>query len=213
MAIVPTREATTMPHYRFDPDVMHTIAVQYLGLPCASMFAAITDALAARYPGAVSRDQPWIFSNAGGVMIQIKLLHASAGEYLMLWGTPIGSEGHSGRHRAAFYSTVLDGEAWYYRVGQVERDVYGPGDRIFVDRGQSAGIRILDHVWVIEYARGALLLSLPFGLAHALLSTLDYATIRRSLAIYLRLAWRARRNAGTAATALRVATGRPREDP
>ena len=183
-----------MAHYLFDPDTIHQIALQYIGLPHQQMFEQLTAALDLQYPGLISHDLPWIFSNAGGAMIQIKLLHASFNEYILLFGTPVGTEGHSGRHRVEFYDTVLDGEAWYYHEGQFERDVYTTGSRIFVGRGQSAGMHIPDHVWMIEYARGALGLSLPFGLADSVLSTLDYLTVWRTLVTYARLIARTQRS-------------------
>jgi C-8 sterol isomerase len=176
-----------MSRHLFEPREIHDLAVQHLGQPLEPMFDAIIGDLSARYPGVISQDQPWIFSNAGGAMIQVKFLYASLNEYLLLFGTPVGTEGHSGRHPVAFYDTVLDGEAWYYHEGQFERDVYAAGDRIFVDRGQSAGMHIPDHVWMLEYARGALGLLLPFGLADSLFSTLDYRTVRQTIAIYTRL--------------------------
>lgn len=61
-------------------------------------------------------------------MIQMKLYLASLFEYVMIWGIPICSEGHSGRHRVAFWDTVIDGEAWYFAEGQFEKRVYRPGD-------------------------------------------------------------------------------------
>lgn len=182
-----------MTRYLFDPDTIHQIAVQYTGLPHKQMFEQVIAALDRQYPGLISSDLPWIFSNAGGAMIQIKLLHASFNEYILLFGTPVGTEGHSGRHLVDFYDTVLDGEAWYYHEGQFERDVYTTGNRIFVGRGQSAGMHIPDHVWMIEYARGALGLLLPFGLADSVLSTLDFFTVWQTLVAYARLVTRAQR--------------------
>lgn len=49
---------------------------------------------------------------------------------------------------------------------------------------------IPDHVWMLEYARGMLPLSLPFGLADSLLSTLDFKTVVRTLAVYVSLTTR-----------------------
>ena len=105
----------------------------------------------------------------------------------MIWGTPIGSEGHTGRHLAEFYDTVLDGEAWYYTEGQFTRDEYRPGDHIFLGKGQSAGMNYPDHESMVEYARGILPSLLPFGLADALLSTLDYKTALQTVQIYFSL--------------------------
>lgn len=196
--------------YLFDPDVVHECALAGLGLAKPAMFDAVADALEARYPGRIDRSQPWIYSIAGGAMIQMKLYYASLDEYLMIWGTPIGSEGHSGRHAVAFWDTVLDGETWYYAEGQFERRVYRPGDRIFVGRNQARAMNFTDGVWAVEYERGPLPLSIPFGLADELLSTLDFATAAQTLSIYASLVghhWRLPDAAGRAPGALRRAIG------
>jgi deazaflavin-dependent oxidoreductase (nitroreductase family) len=176
-----------MTSYVFDPQVIHEVSRKHLGQPLEQMFANVTAELAERYPGAIDDSKPWIFNNAGGVMLQMKLLHASTKEYVMIWGTPIGSEGHTGRHLVEFYDTVLDGEAWYYSEGQFTRDEYKAGDHIFLGKGQSAGMHYPDHVWMVEYARGILPSLLPFGLADALLSTLDFKTALQTVAIYFSL--------------------------
>jgi deazaflavin-dependent oxidoreductase (nitroreductase family) len=179
---------THMSNYVFDPVVIHEISKKHLGVqPLEQMFANITTELAEHYPGAIDPSQPWVYNNAGGVMLQMKLYHASLTEYLMIWGTPIGSEGHTGRHLAAFYDTVLDGEAWYYTEGQLTRDEYKPGDHVFVGKGESAGMHYPDHVWMIEYARGSMLALFPFGLADGIFSTLDYKTLLQTIAIYFSL--------------------------
>lgn len=158
-----------------------------LGLPKPAMFDAVADAMAERYPGRLDFDQPWIFSNAGGAMIQMKLYYASIFEYIMIWGTPIGSEGHSGRHAVGFWDTVLDGEMWYYGEGQFEKRAYKPGDRVYVGPNQSRAMNFTTGVWALEYARGPLPLSVPFGLADGLVSTLDFASVGQTLSIYAAL--------------------------
>lgn len=173
--------------YVFDPTTVHECAMTSLGLPKPEMFDAFAEALALRHPGRLVFDQPWIFSNAGGAMIEMKLYYASPSEYIMIWGTPIGSEGHSGRHAVGFWDTVIDGEMWYYAEGQFEKRVYRPGDRVYVGPKQARAMNFTTGVWAVEYARGPLPTSVPFGLADELLSTLDFATAAQTLSIYATL--------------------------
>jgi len=192
-----------MTAYRFDPQVIHEAASRGIGLPRERMFDAVLDALEEKYPGQIHRDQPWVFNIAGGVMIQIKIVYASPSEYIMLWGTAIGAEGYSGRHPAEFYDTVLDGETWYHPEETLEREVYRTGDQIFLGKGECSGMRIPDHLWAVEYARGTLTFVLPFGLADSFTSTLDMTTIVRSLRIYATLSLRSFLHGRTLEGALR----------
>ncbi len=176
-----------MAKYVFEPRVIDEIARKNLGKPLEQMFDDIAADLGTRYPGQIDNSQPWIYNNAGGVMLQMKLYHASLSEYIMIWGTPIGSEGHTGRHLAEFHDTVLDGEAWYYHEGQFNRDSYKPGDYVFVGRGESCGMHYPDHVWMIEYARGPMLSLFPFGLLDGIFSTMDYKTLWNTLKVYTAL--------------------------
>jgi C-8 sterol isomerase len=180
--------------YVFDPDVVHECGLAGLGRKKPEMFDAVARALEDKYPGHIWHDQPWIYSIAGGAMIQMKLYFASVMEYMMIWGTPIGSEGFSGRHFVGFWDTVLDGETWYYAEGQFERTVYQPGDRIWVGPYQGVGMNFTDGVWALEYARGPLPLSIPFGLADGMFSALDFPTVLRTLGIYMTLVGRHWRN-------------------
>lgn len=176
--------------YLFDPEVLHECSLAGIGKPKPAMFDAFADAVEAAYPGRIDRHQPWIYSNAGGAMIQMKLYYASVDEYIMIWGTPIGSEGHSGRHAVGFWDTVLEGEAWYYGEGQFEKRVYGPGDRIYVGPKQARAMKFSDDLWAVEYARGPLPLSIPFGVADELISTLDFSTAAQTLSVYASLVGR-----------------------
>jgi C-8 sterol isomerase len=189
-----------MGKYLFDPDVVHECAMQCLGKPKPQMFDVFAQALAAHHPNILDFSQPWIYSIAGGALIQMKLYYASLNEYIMIWGTPIGSEGHSGRHFTGFWDTVIDGETWYYGEGQFEKSVYVPGDRIYVGPGQARAMNFTNGVWAVEYARGRLPLSIPFGIADEILSCLDFLTVIRTLSIYTDLIFRnVRRRLGVVA--------------
>jgi C-8 sterol isomerase len=196
--------------FLFDPQVIHACALNGIGKPKPAMFDAVADAIDDAYPGRIDRSLPWIYSIAGGAMIQMKLYYASMFEYLMIWGTPIGSEGHSGRHLVGFWDTVLDGETWYYGEGQFEKRVYRPGDRIYVGPGQARAMNFTDGVWAVEYARGPIPLSMPFGLADELLSTLDFSTAAQTVGYYMALIghhWRLPLPGGERPSALRRAAG------
>jgi C-8 sterol isomerase len=178
--------------YIFDPQVVHECAMIGVqsGKPVPQLFDVVVDALEERYPSHIDRSQPWIYSIAGGAMIEMKLYFTSIMEYIMIWGTPIGSEGHSGRHAVGFWDTVLDGEMWYYAEGQFEKRVYKPGDRVYVGPGQARAMNFTNGVWALEYMRGPLPLSLPFGMADVLLSTLDFSTAAQTIGQYMTLCGR-----------------------
>jgi hypothetical protein len=194
----------------FDPDVVHECALACLGKPKPAMFDAFAEAMENKYPERLDLDQPWVFSNAGGAMIQMKLYYASIFEYIMIWGTPIGSEGHSGRHAVGFWDTVIDGEMWYYGEGQFEKRVYRPADRVYVGPGQARAMNFTTGVWAVEYARGPLPLSVPFGIADELLSTLDFSTAGQTIGMYAALVghhWQLPRADGSAPSLVRSTVG------
>ena len=168
----------------FDPDIVHKCAMECLGSPSRRCSIPSPSALAVHYPKVLDFSQPWIYSIAGGAMIQMKLYYASTTEYIMIWGTPIGSEGHSGRHFAGFWDTVIDGETWYYGEGQFEKTVYKPGGRIYVGPGQARAMNFTNGVWAVEYARGFIPLSMPFGVAEEILVCWDFLTAAQTLSLY-----------------------------
>ena len=174
--------------YVFDPDVLHDIArLASEKKPRAAVLASVEEQLAARYPRHIERTGPWIFNNAGGAMGQIKLLHCSLSEYILIFGTPIGTEGHSGRYGTRVWDFMLDGEMWCYHAGELEKTVFKPGDLAYLGPDKAKGYACPNGVFMLEYARGVIPSMLPFGLADTLFSTRDNVTMRNTLWNYGKL--------------------------
>jgi len=171
--------------YLFEPEVLHGIAQRGVGMPIHEMIPFIHRELSESYPGHIREDPGWALNNAGGAMGSILVLHASLTEYVIIFGTPIGTEGHSGRFLAEDYFMILDGEQWAYEPGELERRVYRPGDLHVMRRGHAQGYRIPERCWALEYARGFIPLMLPFGVADTLTSTLDLPTLARTFRLYI----------------------------
>ncbi len=173
--------------YVFDVDELEAAVQTGIGKDPEAAMDAITADLARRYPGRINtKERDWILNNAGGAMGQITLLYCSLNEYLLFFGTPIGTEGHSGRYGTDVYDWVFDGEMWCYVEGETERTLYKPGSRAYLGKSLAKGYRIPDRAWMLEYSRGPIPSMLPFGLADSLVSTLDLRSLGKTLAQYTR---------------------------
>ena len=170
--------------YVFDPKELHAIVQDVVGPPIEEIIPPLVERLVARWPRHINTDMNWVFNNAGGAMGAMTFLHGSVTEYLIIFGTPIGTEGHSGRFFADDYFMILEGEQWAYAPGDLRRRIYKPGDINHMGRGVATGYRIPEHCWALEYARGIIPTMLPFGYADTFSSTLDLRTMGRALALY-----------------------------
>jgi hypothetical protein len=174
--------------YIFDPSTLHDIAKRAVGLKSREdMIRVVSEELKQRYPKHITLDVPWLFNNAGGAMGQMKLLHCSLSEYILIFGTPIGTEGHSGRYTTEVYDFMLDGEMWCFHAGEFERAVYKPGDAAYLGADRAKGYSVPSHALMLEYARGPIPSMLPFGLADTVFSTLDRRTVGSTLFHYGKL--------------------------
>jgi C-8 sterol isomerase len=173
--------------YLFAPEVLSQIVRMHLGLPIERQIEAVGKTLSDVYGNHVSPGQPWMWSTAGGIMCAINPLHVSHNEYLMFCGTAIGTEGHSGRHRAELFDIVMSGELWTYQVGSFERQVHRAGELAHLTRGSSNGSKLRPGVWLLEYARGNIPSLFPFALGDTLFSTLDTTDLVQQLGVSSRL--------------------------
>ncbi|EIM88883.1 ERG2 and sigma1 receptor-like protein [Stereum hirsutum FP-91666 SS1] len=186
--------------YIFDPPALHALAQAAIAASPNSTEGMITHILTSlheTYPQTASSQRvialnshdpfetpsEWVFNNAGGAMGAMYIIHASISEYLIIFGTPLGTEGHSGIHTADDYFHILVGEQWAFAPGELEREVYKPGDVHLMPRGVAKQYKMHEGCWAMEYARGWIPLMLPFGFADALTSTLDIPTLYNTVRI------------------------------
>ncbi|KAF9498642.1 C-8 sterol isomerase [Pleurotus eryngii] len=167
--------------YVFEPSKLHALAQDAIAAhpdDTGAMVHHIVSNLTAEYPSSQIRINPnereWVFNNAGGAMGGMYIIHASITEYLIIFGTPLGTEGHSGIHTADDYFHILSGEQWAYTLGSFEKEVYTAGSVHLMPRGVRKQYKMHKGCFALEYARGWIPLMLPFGFADAISSTMDY---------------------------------------
>ncbi|STZ45436.1 C-8 sterol isomerase [Mycolicibacterium gilvum] len=91
--------------YRIDPDVLHEVAVRAVGVPVDSgeLITRTIELLAEAYPDLIDTTPGrWVGSKAGGVLGKVRFLYFSPREYIVIFGSPTGTQGFSGRYPGFF---------------------------------------------------------------------------------------------------------------
>src|SRR6188472_444150 len=88
--------------YKIDPAILLKVARQVVGtsLEGGELFTRATQALADEYPDLIDRSPGrWVGSKAGGILGKVRFLYFSPREYIVIFGSPSGTQGFSGRYK------------------------------------------------------------------------------------------------------------------
>ncbi|KFA61281.1 hypothetical protein S40285_05515 [Stachybotrys chlorohalonatus IBT 40285] len=172
--------------YIFDTEHLHDLAKRGIaehGNNTRGVVQYIVNELNEKLPAHVNTEEDWVFNNAGGAMGAMYIIHASVTEYLIIFGTAIGTEGHTGRHTADDYFHILSGVQTAYVPGSYEAEVYPAGSVHHLRRGDAKQYKMPEGCFALEYARGWIPPMLFFGFADGLSSTLDLPTLWKTTRI------------------------------
>ena len=103
----------SVPNHVFSPQAMADIARKSIALGngnSSKIVDSVVSQLREKYPQWIIERPEWMFNNAGGAMGSMLVLHASMSEYVIIFGSAIGTEGHTGRFLADDWFTILAGE-------------------------------------------------------------------------------------------------------
>ncbi|MDA4106240.1 isomerase [Mycolicibacterium holsaticum] len=179
--------------HRIDPEVLAKVAREVVGLPLENgqLITRATELLAAEYPDLIdAAPRRWVGSRAGGILGKVRFLYFSPREYIVIFGSPTGTQGFSGRYkRVQIHKFLLAGQIDSYDLES--DDLVGmtlrPGEHTCLEKGHARGLTIHPGSWHIEYGRGAVATTLPFAMVDTLLVSLEFESVRRSTVEFTRL--------------------------
>jgi len=155
--------------YIFEPEKLQVIAKRAVGLPFDQMVDTVVAGMAEAYPDHVTTEKDFFFSLAGGITGMINVIHGSLSEYVLIFGTPIGSEGYSGRYSIDIYDILLAGEMYTYTENNPgQRVTHIPGEIAFLPKGTAKAASFTHNTWMLEYGRGPVPTCLLMGLSDAI---------------------------------------------
>lgn len=187
-------------NYIFDPqtlnEIVNGVLTKYNNIETADhstltnetnvdhLLRDVRDALASHYGEEYINpyiEEDWVFNNAGGAMGQMLILHASISEYVILFGTAVGTEGHTGVHYADDYFTIIHGTQTAAYPFATKAEVYKPGMTHHLKSGYAKQYSMPSGSFALELAQGWIPCMLPFGFLDTFSSTLDLYTLYRTV--------------------------------
>ena len=179
--------------YKIDPDVLAAIAEDVVGqsLTGGELISQTTRLLVQAYPDLIdAAPGRWVGSKAGGILGKVRFLYFSPREYVVLFGSPTGTQGFSGRYKhVEIHKFLIAGQIDWYDLESDELTGMSlrPGEHTRTDRGHARGMTIHPGSWHIEYGRGVVVTTLPFAMVDTLFVSLELESVRRSAVEFTRL--------------------------
>ncbi|HNR29348.1 MAG TPA: hypothetical protein PKI11_00530 [Candidatus Hydrogenedentes bacterium] len=175
---------------KFTPEEIHETSLLGIDKPIEQAVADIVAELKTRYPKQIREDLHWHFNRTGGTLGQMAILYASTKEYILIFGTPIGSEGFSGRYAdMTVWDCMFAGEMRTYTEGQLAPTLYLPGDCAVLEPKQGKGYNMTPGTWMLEYTRGNIPAALPIGVFAPVSVTADFRNAWNVFWDYAGLVW------------------------
>lgn len=185
--------------YKIAPEALHQIAQQVAGgpLPDCGLISRTVELLADQYPRLIDPGPGrWVGSRAGGILGKVRFLYFSPREYLVVFGSPTGTQGFSGRYKHVdIHKFLLTGQIDSYDLESDDTAPLPPllpGEHTCLARGHARGLTIHPGSWHLEYGRGAVATTLPFAMVDTLLVSLEFESVRRSTVEFTKLLRRRR---------------------
>jgi sigma non-opioid intracellular receptor len=177
--------------YRIDPGGACRPRQEVAGPPSDELILRATTLLADEYPDLIDPGPGrWVGSKAGGILGKVRFLYFSPREYLVIFGSPTGTQGFSGRYKhVEIHKFLIAGQIDSYDLESDDTAAMTllPGEHTCLEKGYARGLTIHPGSWHIEYGRGAVVTTLPFALVDTLLVSLELESVRRSTVEFAKL--------------------------
>jgi hypothetical protein len=183
--------------YKIDPNVLLEVAKQVASTPLSggALITRATEMLADEYPDLIANPPGnWVGSKAGGILGKVRFLYFSPREYIVIFGSPTGTQGFSGRYKhVEIHKFLIAGRIDSYDLESDDLDPLPPllpGEHTCLEKGHARGLTIHPGSCHIEYGCGAVVSTLPFAMVDTLLLSLEFESVRKSGVEFARLARR-----------------------
>jgi hypothetical protein len=148
--------------YKIDPDVLRKVARQVVGTPLEDreLITRAIEMLADEYPDLIdAAPGDWVGSKAGGILGKVRFLYFSLREYIVIFGSPTGAQGFSGRYKhVQIHKFLIAGRIDSYDLESDDTSPLPPllpGEHTCLEKGHARGLTIHPGSWHIEYGRGS----------------------------------------------------------
>lgn len=71
----------------------------------------------------------WVFNQTAGALGQLQILLCAPREFLIFFGSFVGTEAHSGRYEMDVWDAMIQGLMWTALQGELQKTVHKEGDQ------------------------------------------------------------------------------------